>query len=106
MMADYNDELNDYLNKVVLMAPCYKMETKFVAPGLPVEPGLIKNAWNDLDIYWAGTETWEENISTICATKSAKLCEWAEEGRASYGGGAMSIKTIDHFIQVDTSERF
>ena len=76
--------MNAYINRVVLLAPCFGYlesgASKQSTTGNELySAGFIKNALNGIGIYASGdTTTWEADVAKICDELSSDLCAWAQ----------------------------
>ena len=101
--------MNAYINRVVLLAPCFGYlesgASKQSTTGNQLySAGYIKNALNGIGIYASGdTTTWEADVAKICDELSSDLCAWAQ-GLAT--DEANSLKVEDHAMQTGEAKRF
>ena len=83
-LSKYEAVVNAYINRVVLLAPCFGYlasgASKSSTTGNELySAGYIKNALNGIGIYASGdTTTWEADVAKICAELSSDLCAWAQ----------------------------
>ena len=81
-LARFESEMDKYLERVVLLAPCFGYSSdgtsKASAGGALDAAGIIKGELEKVGVYAIGTTTWTADKAKICADLSAELCQWAE----------------------------
>ena len=96
-LAKYETELSKYLERVVLLAPCFGYsggETKASTTKSNIyAAGYLKDELAKIGIYATGTSTWTDDIKKICDNLSEEVCKWATDAPKDM---ANSMKMDDH----------
>ena len=98
-LSKFEYELNLYLNKVILLAPCYLQDVTAAYPGISHDAGVLTDALEDIGVYAiSGPEaSWKASQDKICAELDPTICEWANFIPA--GIQPMTTRTLNHFMQ-------
>ena len=106
-LARFESEVAKYLERLVLLAPCFGYstggETKASAGGALEAAGYIIGELANIGIYATGTSTWAADKTKICAELSAELCQWAESQPAD---AYNPLKNDDAWKQTSEAGRY
>ena len=78
-MANHQDTMATYYNRIILLAPCFGTLEGFdiADTDQTKQPGYIYANLTSQGIWKAGGSNWEDETATICANLDEDLCEWA-----------------------------
>ena len=74
-LSKYESELENYLERAILLAPCFGVSGDELAKRLYAD--YFVNEMKKLDIYATNSSTWEADVVKICAESTEDLCEYA-----------------------------
>ena len=107
-LAKYEFELQNYLERAVLLAPCFGIsgvdQGKKSGQGLVGKAEYIVDEMEKLGIYAVNSSTWDADVARICGEASEELCEWAKNEHT--GLHASSLKQANHWLQINEANRF
>ena len=97
-LAKHEAELSEYLERVVLLAPCFGISgdgsTKKDSINSDVyAAGKLREELEKLGIYATGTLRWQVDRDTICDELSDEFCDWAKGQPTDKANG---LKLDDH----------
>lgn len=94
-LTKFEDEIATYINKAVMMAPCFISDLAYAFGGLSTIPGFWPGAFNPLGIYVLNGPNWENDQKDGCENLP-NLCPFLV---ATDGLKPATIKYLDHLVQ-------
>ena len=99
-LAKYEAQLDNYLERVVLLAPCFGLSgegqgKKSDGDSEIFKAGYLKNELAKMDIYATGWLTWQADKDKICESLSEDMCNWAKKQATDK---ANSLTLDDHWL--------
>ena len=71
-LAKFESEAEKYLERVILLAPCFGYSASGESKSDPA--GYIKNELAKVDVFATGTSTWQADYSRICDQLTSDVC--------------------------------
>ena len=106
-LTKFESEMEKYLERVVLLAPCFGYASTIennMYEGEFERAGYIMDQLNSIGIYATNTSSWSDDRDKICAELDEDICIWAEWQEDE--DGSNPLKNEDHWKQTEEAKRF